>query len=404
MKKIVITSGARTPIGDFLGGLKTIPVEHLAAIATKEAVKRSNLKPEEIDSVVMGHVESSAEAFNLGRHAALLAGCENAHGFTVNRICGSGFQSIVSGWHEILTGVSDIVVAGGAESLSRAPYYLPLNYRYEGIKNGNKKLLCANEQGHMNGAPKELYPQVWMGQTAENIVDRYHISREDADLFAFRSQMKCKAAVERGRFDREIVPVEVKSKKGSTFVEKDEAPRPNTTLEGLAKLKPAFKKDGVVTAGNCTGLNDGGAALVLMSEANAKARGLKPMAYIVDYVVAVCDPMVMGLAPAYGIPKLLKKVGLKMEDIDLFEINEAFAAQVLGCLRVMDVYPGESEVMYPKLNVNGSGIPLGHPLGMTGVRITLTTCYEMIERNAHRAIVTACIGGGQALTILLERP
>lgn len=188
------------------------------------------------------------------------------------------------------------------------------------------------------------------------------------------------------------------------FVDKDETPRPETTLEGLAGLKPAFKKDGVVTAGNCTGLSDGGAALVLMSEENAKARGLEPMAYIVDYAVAVCNPMVMGMAPAYAIPKLLKKVGLKMEDINLFEINEAFAAQVLGCLRVMDVYMGESDVMYPKLNVNGSGIPLGHPLGMTGARITLTTCYEMIERNVHRAIVTACIGGGQAVAILLERP
>ncbi|MEG6523724.1 thiolase family protein [Desulfotomaculum sp. 1211_IL3151] len=404
MKKVVITSAARTPVGAFLGGLKTVPVEDLAAIAVKEAVRRSNLDPKAVESVIMGHVEGSMDVTNLGRHAALLAGCENAHGMQVNRICGSGFQSIVSGWHEILTGVSEIVVAGGAESLSRAPYYLPLNVRYEGFKNNSQKLKCANEMSHMNAAPSQMYPQVWMGVTAENIVERYEISREDQDLFAYESQMKNKAAVERGRFEREIVPVEIKSRKGSTYISKDEHAKPDTTLESLAKLKPAFKKDGTVTAGNATGLNDGAAALVLMSEEKAKSLGLEPMAYIVDYAIGVCDPMVMGLGPAYGIPKLLNKVGLKMTDIDLYEINEAFAGQVLGCLRMMDVYMNESEVMYPKLNVNGSGLAMGHPLGMTGSRIAMTLAYEMMERQVRYGVCTACIGGGMGLAILLERP
>lgn len=408
MKKVVITSAARTAVGSFMGSLKTVPVEQLATIATREAINRSNLDPKDVDSVVMGHVEGSMEVNNLGRYTALLAGCQNAHGMQVSRICGSGFQAIVSGWHEILTGASDIVVAGGAESLSRAPYYLPLSVRYEGFGSNAKKLLCSNEQAHMNAAPKELYPQVWMAITAENVAEKYNISREDSDRFAYEAQMKYKAAMERGRFDREIVPVEVTVKKKSFIFDKDEFPKPDTTLQGLAKLKPAFKKDGVVTAGSATGLNDGAAALVLMSEENAKARGLEPMAYITDYAVGVCDPMYMGLGPAYGIPKLLKKVGLKMEDIDLFEINEAFACQVLGCLRLMDVYPwqgdAKSEIMYPKLNPNGSGLAIGHPLGMTGARITMTACYEMIEKDYKKAIVTACIGGGMGLAILLERP
>lgn len=408
MKKVVITSAARTAVGAFMGSIKTVPVEDLATVATKAAIERSKLDPLEIDSVIMGHVEGSMDVNNMGRITALKAGCMNAHGMQVARICGSGFQAIVSGWHEILTGASDIVVAGGAESLSRAPYYLPLSARYEGFGSNGKKLLCSNEQAHMNAAPKEMYPQVWMAITAENVAEQCKISREDSDRFAYETQMKNKAAVESGRFDREIVPVEIKSRKSTIIFDKDEFAKPDTTIEGLAKLKPAFKKDGIVTAGTATGLNDGGAALVLMSEENAEKRGLEPMAYIVDYAIGVCDPMVMGLGPAYGIPKLLKKVGLEMTDIDLYEINEAFAAQVLGCLRLMDVYPWQgdekSQIMYPKLNPNGSGLAMGHPLGMTGARITMTACYEMIEKNYKKAIVTACIGGGMGLTILLERP
>ncbi len=408
MKKVVITGAARTAVGSYLGSIKTVPAEQLATIAIKGALERSKVDPLEVDSVILGQVKQTMEANNMGRWSALEAGCMNAHGMTINRICGSGFQAIVSGWHEIRDDISDIVVAGGAESLSQAPYYLPLNYRYEGLGMNKKSLLCANEQAHMNAAPADMYPQVWMGVTAENVAKKYNISREDADRFAYETQMKNKAAEDRGRFAREIVPVEIKSRKGTVIFDKDEFAKPDTTMENLAKLKPAFQKDGIVTAAGSTGFNDGGAALVMMSEENAEARGLEPMAYISNYAIGVCDPMYMGLGPAFGIPKLLKKVGWDYTDIDLFEINEAFAAQVLGCLAEMDVYPWpegpRSHYMYPKLNPNGSGLSMGHPLGMTGARITMTAVYEMMEKDYKKAIVSACIGGGMGLTILLERP
>ncbi|HWQ60767.1 MAG TPA: thiolase family protein [Negativicutes bacterium] len=400
MKKSVIVSAARTAVGAYLGGLKEVPVEVLASTAIREALKRAKITGNDVDDVILGHVISSTDAPNLARTAALLLGIESAPGLTLNRLCGSGIQAVISAAQEIETGGAEVVVAGGAESLSRVPYYLPLSVRYQPFRNGSKQLFCANEMAHLNAQPAPLYPAVHMGITAENVVARYNISREDQDLFAFHSQMKAKAAMESGRFAKEIVPVAIESKKGTIMFDTDEHPRPETTMEGLAKVRPAFKKDGTVTAGNASGMNDGGAALVIMSAEMAKAQGLKPLAAVVDYAVTALDPMVMGLGPVSAIRKLLKKTCLTLDDIDLVEINEAFAGQTLGCLKELGMYLGTS--LYERLNVNGGAVALGHPLGMSGARLVTTLAYELQIRKARYGIASACIGGGQGIALLIE--
>jgi acetyl-CoA C-acetyltransferase len=400
MKKAVITSYSRTAVGAFLGSLKEVPVESLAAAAIKEAIKRSGIEGSMVDEVIMGHVISSTDAPDLARDAALLCGMVNTPAFTVNRICGSGLQAVASALQEIQTNVSDVVVAGGAEALSRVPYYLPLTARYQPLRNGTQQLKCANEQSHFNAAPNSIYPAIWMGNTAENVVARYNIPREDQDIFAYDSQMKAKKAMDSGRLLQEIVPVEIKSRKGSVFVQVDEHPKPDVTIESLAKLKPAFQKVGTVTPGNATGMNDGAAAIVVMSEDKCKILGLTPMTYVVDFAVAALDPTVMGLGPAYAIPKLLKKNGLTMSDIDLYEINEAFAGQVLGCMKEMEWYLDSP--LYQRLNVNGGAIALGHPLGASGGRIIGTLSQEMNLRKVRYGVASACIGGGMGIAVLLK--
>lgn len=402
MKKVVITSGARTPVGAYLGGLKSVPVEELASIAIKEAIRRSGeLDAELINDVVFGHVESSGDAPNLGRNAALLSGLDHVPGYTVNRICGSGIQAIVNGTQDIMVGNSDIVVAGGAESLSRAPYYLPLNVRYEGFKMGNQQLKDANTQYHHNAQPYPLYPIMHMGNTAENVVRKFNISRKDQDIFAYNSQMRAKQAQKEGKFAKEIVPVEVQQGRSSfTVIDTDEHPRPDTSLEALAELKPVFEKDGMVTAGNASGLNDGAAATVLMSADKAEAIGISPLAEVVDFTVAGLDPKVMGLGPAYAIEKLLKRQGMSKEDIDLYEINEAFAGQMLGVMKMLDMYLDSP--LYERLNVNGGAIALGHPLGMSGTRITISLMNELIYQQKEYGIASACIGGGMGIALLIR--
>lgn len=402
MKKVVITSYARTAIGAFLGGLKEVPVQDLATLVVKEAVKRSGIKNEEINEVILGHVISSADAGNLGRRVALQAGLEGAAGFTVNRICGSGIQAVLSAAQEIRTGLFDVVIAGGAESLSRVPYYLPLSVRYQGLKNLNYTLLCSNEEYARHHAPEELYPIANMGITAENIVNKYNIPREEQDLFAYRSQMRTKAAMESGRFGEEIVPVEIKTRKGTIIFDKDEHPKPDTTMESLAKLKPAFLKGGSVTPGNASGLNDAAAALVLMSEEKCMELGLKPLAYVGECAFDVVDPTIMGMGPVGAIQKLLKKTALRYDDIDILEINEAFAGQVLGCMKELGHYIGTP--LYDRLNPNGGACALGHPLGMSGARIVGSTALELGHRQARYGIASSCIGGGQGIALLLEYP
>ncbi|MEH7108524.1 thiolase family protein [Bacillus sp. JJ1764] len=405
MSRIVITSAARTPVGAFLGGLKTVPVQELAARAIEEAIKRSKIDQELVDEVILGHVISSADAGNLGRLAALKAGLRyESTGMTVNRICGSGIQAVVSATQELLfMKDKEIIVAGGAECLSRIPYYLPLSARYEGFRMGHGLLIDSDKQHHENSQPHDLFPDIHhMGDTAENVVAKYELTREEQDEFAYHSQMKAKKAMESGRLAEEIFPVEIKGKKGAvTIVDTDEHPRPDTTLEALAKLKPAFKMYGSVTPGNSSGVNDGAAAMVLMKEEKAEELGLRPMAYVVDYSIVGVDPALMGLGPVPAIQKLLAQNNLTLEDIDLLEINEAFAGQTLGCLKELGNYPGTP--LYERLNVNGGAVALGHPLGMSGARIITTLCYEFKHRpKARYAIASACIGGGQGIAILLE--
>lgn len=408
-KKVVITSAARTAVANFMGSLKTEPAEKLFSAVLIESMKRSNnLDPMLIESIQCGQVEQSMACNNVAKWSAWDVGCENAHGMTTNRICGSGYQAMVSLWSEIQTGHVEIGIAGGTESLSRANFYFPGEYRFEGFGSNKKKLLDPNEEAHMNSGPPRLGPPEWMGVTADRVASIHNISREDSDRFAYEAQQKNKIANEQGKFVAEIMPYEVVLRKKSFVFDKDEFGKPDTTMESLAKLKPSFTKDGVVTAGSATGFNDGAAALVMMSEEKCEQLGLEPLAYMSDYAIGVCNPLVMGLAPGYGIPKLLKQTGLDYDDIDLFECNEAFAAQVLGCLRVMDAYPYDggpnADLVYPKLNPYGNGLSMGHPLGATGARIATTALYQMVDKNLKRSIVTACIGGGMAVTILLERP
>ena len=404
MRKVVVTSYCRTPIGAYLGDLKTVPVQDLGALVIQEAVKRSHISLDMVEEVVMGHVMATPEAGNFGRMVALKAGCPvTTTGFTVNRICGSGLHAVISAHQEIAAGCFDIVVAGGAESLSRVPYYLPLSVRYEPLRNGNRTLLCWNEEYMKHNAPEDLYPIKSMGETAENIVSEQGITREEQDLFAYNSQMRVKAAVESGRFAKEIIPVPVKGKKETIIVDKDGHPRPKTSLEALAKLKPCFREGGSVTAGNSSGQNDAAAALVMMSEEKCLELGLTPLAYVEDYAFGGVDPRVMGYGPVPAIQSLLAKNSLSLEDIDYLEINEAFAGQVLGCMKKLGFYLDSP--MYQRLNIHGGACALGHPLGMTGARLVGTLCMELeIHREAKYAIASACIGGGQGLAVLLRQP
>jgi len=404
VKRYVITSFVRTPVGAFLGDLKEVPVQELASLTIKEAVNRSGLGAKDVKGVVLGHVISSADVANLARYAALQAGLdEETPGYTVNRICGSGIQAVISAVQEMQGCNYDIMIAGGAESLSRVPYYLPLASRYQGLRNGSASLYCSNEEMAKNSAPVGRYPLIEsMGITAENVVERYNISREEQDRFAYDSQMKAKKAIESGRLAEEIVPVEIKTRKGISVVNKDGHPRPDTTLETLAGLQPCFKKGGTVTAGNSSGMNDAAAAMVIMTEEKAQALGLKPLAYIGDYAFHGVDPTVMGLGPVGAIQKLLRKSQLTLADIDLLEINEAFAGQVLGCCKELGNYLGTA--LYERLNVNGGACAMGHPLGMSGARLVGTIAYEFQHREARFGIASACIGGGMGIALLLEKP
>jgi acetyl-CoA C-acetyltransferase len=405
MSRYVITSFARTPVGAFLGELKDIPVQDLATIAMKEAVKRSSIAPDLVEGVVLGHVISTADAANLARYVALAADLrEECTAFTVNRICGSGIQAVISMVQEMAGCGYEVAIAGGAEALSRVPYYLPLSVRYQPLRNGNASLICSNEEMARKTAPVGRYAEIHsMGETGENVIALMGISREDQDLFAYQSQMKAKQAIASGRFAEEIVPVEVKTRKSVEIVARDGHPRPDTTLESLARLKPVFRKDGTITAGNASGMNDAAAAMVIMTEEKANALGLEPMAIIGDYAFHGVDPTVMGLGPVGAIRKLLARTGLTLGDIDLLEINEAFAGQTLGCLKQLGNYIGTE--LYARLNVNGGAVALGHPLGMSGARLVGTIATEFRHRkDARWGIASACIGGGQGIALLLENP
>lgn len=391
---VVIISGCRTAIGDFGQSLKPLKAHELAAHVMKEALKRANLDGEQLDDVIFGDCLQNSDEANTARTAMLKAKIpSHVPAVTIQRQCASGMQSVIFGALQIMAGDSEYVLTGGTESMSNAPYVLK-NARW------GQRL----QHGEMTDAMWELLHSgshllgegFIMGQTAENLAQKYNISREDQDQLSLESHRKAIAAIDSGKFKDEIIPVPVPQRRGEPVIfDTDEHPRRDITLESLAKLKPAFDKNGTVTAGSSSGLNDGAAALVLTSLSKAEESGTRPLARIAGTAVAGCEPHLMGYGPVPAINKLLKKTGLKLQDIDLFEINEAFAAQYLACERGLGL---DRSIV----NVNGSGIALGHPVGSTGARIIISLIYEMKKRNSKLGIASLCVGGGMGAAMLLE--
>lgn len=383
-------SAVRTPIGKFGGALKDIPPTKLAADVVRESVHRSRLSPADIGSVVFGNViHTEAKDMYLSRVASVLGGLPNeTPALTLNRICGSGLQAILSAAGMIIHGDADAAVGGGVEVMSRAPYWLD-SVRW-GARMNNVSAVDV-----LVGALTDPFDEIHMGVTAENVARRWGITREDQDELAVESHRRAICAIKTGRFKSQIIPVEVKTKKGITYFDTDESPREDATMENLAKLKPVFDENGTVTAGNASSINDGAAAVVLMELHAAEQRGLKPIAKLIDYAVTGVEPAVMGIGPVSAVRKLYERTGLTMEQIDVFEANEAFAAQVLAVRRELGLPP-------EKTNPNGSGISLGHPLGATGAIVTVKALYELHRIGGRYALVTMCIGGGQGIAAVFE--
>jgi len=385
MKEIVIINGARTPMAEYNGSFSDVSAIDLGVVAAKEALARSGVAPEQIDHVIVGNaLQTSGDAIYGARHVGLKAGVpKEVPALTLNRLCGSGVQSIITAAEQILLGESTTVLAGGMENMSQAPHVI------RGARKGLRLGQGALEDALMV-ALLDSYSGYYMAQTSDNLSRRYGISREEQDEFALQSQNKAGAARSACRLSEEIVPVTA----GRTVVKEDDHLRPDTTMEGLAKLKPAFAKDGFVTAGNASGIVDGAAMVVVTSAENA--RGSKPLGRIVSWGITGCDPDVMGIGPVPATKIALGKAGLKLEDIDLIEINEAFAGQILAVMRELHIDP-------EKLNVNGGAIALGHPLAATGTRLVLTVLHELRRRQKRYGLASACIGGGQGIAMIVER-
>ena len=388
---VVILSGCRTPIGSFGGAFKDVSAVELGTIAVREAVKRAGIRPDQVDEVILGCILQAGLGMNPARQAALKAGLpDTVPAHTVNKVCGSGLKAVMLATQAIKCGDAELVVAGGAESMSRAPFLLP-GARW-GERLGHGKVL-----DHMiHEGLTDAFHDIHMGITAENLVERHGISRQDQDAFAAESQARAEKAIRDGAFKEEIVPVPVAEKKGERLVDTDEYPRAGTTAESLGKLKPAFKKDGTVTAGNASGLNDGAAALVVAAASRAQTLNAAPMARIVAYASAAVDPKVMGIGPVPAVRKALEKAGMGADAIDLFELNEAFAAQSLAVLRELKLDPA-------KVNVNGGAIALGHPIGASGARILVTLLNALKARGKRFGLAALCIGGGQGVAMVVER-
>lgn len=393
MKDVVIVSAVRTPIGVIGGVFKDVTPQDLGAIAIREAVAKAGIDAKLVEEVIMGWSRQTTEAANIARVSSLLAGIpEEASAHTTHRQCAAGLTAVSNGVMQIQTGRAEVVVAGGTESLSRAPYYLR-NARY-GYKAGDAVLIDSLTEAGPGGQPISMYGNFGMGETAENVAEQFNVNREDQDKFAVQSQERCQKAMAAGTFKAEIVPVEIKTRKETIVIDTDEGPRPST-MEALAKLKPVFRKDGTVTAGNSCGRNDAASALVLMSADKAKELGIKPMARVVHDAFAGVPPQIMGIGPVASTNKLLKQTGMTLDQIDLIELNEAFAAQALAVVR-------ELGIDQEKLNVNGGAIALGHPVGATGARLVTTLVHEMQRRKSRYGLVTLCIGGGQGGSMLIE--
>ncbi|MEH6585111.1 MAG: acetyl-CoA C-acyltransferase family protein [Halioglobus sp.] len=390
-REVVILSGVRTAIADFGGSLKDVPPTELAGQVVAEALKRSGLEGADIGHCVIGSVtHSDRRDMYMSRVAALKGGLPiETPALTVNRLCGSGLQAVISAAQMILLGDCDAAVAGGAESMSRVPYWLP-KARF-GARMGD-----ATMEDPMMGALTCPIGDTHMGVTAENLAEKYSVSRDEQDELAAESHRRAQRAIEGGYFKEQILPIELKTRKGVTVFDQDEHVRMDATAESLAGLRPAFKKDGTVTAANASGINDAAAALVMMEKSAAEARGLKPMARMLGYALAGVDPSIMGIGPAPAVRKLLEKTGVAQDDIDIWECNEAFAAQALSVVKELGLDPA-------KVNPNGSGISLGHPIGATGALITVKALYELERTGGRYAVSTMCIGGGQGIAALFER-
>jgi acetyl-CoA acetyltransferase family protein len=389
-KEVFIIGGARTPMTEYVGALKDVSALELGAIAARGALDKTGVRPEWVDHVVVGNVlQTSSDAIYGARHVALKAGVPiDVPALTVNRLCGSGIQAAVSGAQLVQLDEADIVLTGGIENMSQAPHVM--RGLRSGLRLGQGKL-----EDYLYEALLDPYCGLFMAQTAEKCAGKYGISREEQDGFALRSQQRAAAAWRECRFKDEVVPVEIKTRKGVTVVDRDDHMRPDTTLEGLAKLPTAFSKDGTVTAGNASGIVDGGAALMLASDQAVREKGLKPMARLVAWAAVGVDPAFMGMGPAPATRKALDRAGLKLADLDLIEVNEAFAGQYLAVEK-------ELGLDREKVNVNGGAIALGHPLGMSGTRLLLTITNELRRTGKRYGLATACIGGGQGIAAIVE--
>ena len=390
MTDIVIVAAVRTPVGSFNGALSSLPASDLGTIVIKEALKRANVPAGDVSEVMMGQVLTAAQGQNPARQAALAADIPvEKTAITVNQVCGSSLRTVALGYQAIKVGDSDIVVAGGQESMSLAPHAAHLR---NGKKMGNLEFIDTMIKDGLWCATNDYH----MGNTAENVATKYQVTRQDQDEFACASQNKAEAAQKEGKFKDEIISVTISGRKGDTVVDTDEYPRAGVTVESLAKLRPAFTKDGTVTAGNASGINDGAAALVLMTADEAKKRGLTPLARIAGWATAGVDPSIMGIGPVAATRLALKKTGWKIDDLDLIEANEAFAAQAIAVNRELGWDTS-------KVNVNGGAIAIGHPIGASGGRILTTLLYEMGRRDAKKGLATMCIGGGMGIAVCVER-
>ncbi|MBS4059028.1 MAG: acetyl-CoA C-acetyltransferase [Bacteroidetes bacterium] len=392
MKKAVIVSGARTPIGNFGGSLSALSAVELGRIASAEAIKRAGIQPDMIDEVIVGNILSAGLGQNIARQICIYAGCpETTPAITINQLCGSGLRAVMMAAQLIQLGEAEVVLAGGSESMSNAPYLLPK--ARNGYRMGDGTIVDSMILDGLTDAFNNYH----MGITAENIADRWNLSREEQDAFALKSQLKAEAAQKSGRFAEEIVNVIIPQRKGDPIViDTDEFPKHGLSIDKLAKLRPAFKSDGTVTAGNASGINDGAAMLVIMSEEKANSLGLNPLATIEASAYAALDPKIMGYSPVPATKKVLSKAGWDISDIQLIEANEAFAAQSLAVVKDLGLNP---EIV----NVNGGAIALGHPIGASGARVLITLLYEMKKRDLHKGLATLCIGGGQGIAMLLKR-
>ncbi len=397
-REAVIVDAVRTPIGRYGGALKDVRPDDLAALIIQALVRRNNLDPASVEDVIFGCTNQAGEDNrNVARMAVLLAGLPvTVPGQTVNRLCGSGLQAVVTASHAIKVGEGEIFIAGGVESMTRAPLVAPKPE--QGFPRGDVRMVDTTIGWRfVNPRLAQMYPPYGMGETAENVAERYAIARDEQDAFALESQRRAAAAITSGRFNDEIVTVVIPQRRGDPkTVGADEHPRPDTTSDALGRLEPAFRKGGSVTAGNSSGINDGAAGVLLMEQKKAQALGLVPKARIVASAVAGVDPSVMGLGPVPATRKVLERAGLTMEDIDVIELNEAFAVQVLACAR-------ELGIPMAKLNPNGGAVALGHPIGCSGARIMTTLAHELQRRQARYGLATMCIGVGQGIAVIVER-